>query len=770
MVKGALFKKSIQDMKKSLPQFVSILIMATVALSIVAGLDSVWETLEAQSSQMYESSQMSDLWITAKNPSETRMWKIKQIDGVEKVEKRFVVNATAKIQGDPTLQVYAVPSENTLDVPYLQSGAKVSKQGAVIDELFAKANHLSIGDRITLEVNDKTVYFTIEALALSSEHVFSLKDTTSMVPDPKSYGFIVVDIDRIASAYGGYKPYNQVAVRLDKSANEQSVQKQMDQIFGDDLIGIVTQTNNKSINNVESKIHLFRTLSTVFPFMFFLVTALITLSTMTRMVEDQRSQIGILKALGYSKRSIMWHYTSYGVYVGTIGSLMGIVLGPNVIGRILIEKMKFLYAFPSYQLNLNMTNILISSALIILCTGGISCYACTKLLGDMPAVLLRDKPPKKGSHIFLERIPVLWNKMKFSQKLIARNTLKNKNRMIMSILGVMGCTGLIIGAFTLYDMVTGISKTTYEKIYVYDQKVMLEDRTTERDILNLNLDGVIQDLEETALQITSTKERRMVGVTVLSPESPLVRLQDAEENPIALPQEGVAMTRKLAAIMGVDKGDSIQIKRSNDSYVSVQVNEIIYIAAGQGIYMSKDYWKSIGEDYKPTAVLVQWNTKDTAFLNSDYVESYVDRTTLQSDFEGNITVVYIAAFMLIVSGSILAFVVLYNMGILNYFERVRDLATLEVLGFYPKEIRPLVLMENIFSALTGILFGIPIGKMISQIIANGFGDDLDLISKISFDKIMLAAILTMAFAAIVNHIVSRKIKSMDMLQALKSVE
>ncbi|WP_101698647.1 ABC transporter permease [Clostridium minihomine] len=770
MVKGALFKKSIQDMKKSLSQFVSILIMAMVAVSIVVGLDSIWKTLETQSSHLYESAHLSDLWVTVKNPSETRMWKVGQIDGVEKAEKRLVVNATAKIDGEPTLQVYAMPSENTLDVPYLESGMRVSKQGAVLDELFAKANHLSVGDRITIKVNDKDIYFTIEALALSGEHVYSLKDTTAMVPNPKSYGFIVVDIDRIASAYGGYKPYNQIAVRLNSSAKEQSIQEQMDQVFGDDLIGIITRTENKSINNVESKVYLFRTLSTVFPFMFFLVTALITLSTMTRIVEDQRNQIGILKALGYSKRSIMWHYTSYGVYVGTIGSLLGILIGPNVIGRILIDKLKFLYTFPSYQLSLNIPNIVISSILIILCTGGISCYACTKLLGDMPAVLLRDKPPKKGSHIFLERIPELWNRMKFSQKLIARNTLKNKSRMIMSILGVMGCTGLIIGAFTLYDMVTGISKTTYEKVYVYDQKVMLEDRTTERDIQNLNLDGVVQDVEETMVQMNSSTQRRMAGVTVLSPESPLVRLQDADGNLITLPQEGIAITRKLAKIMGVEKGDSIQLKRSDDSYISVPVNQIVYMAAGQGVYISKDYWESIGQDYKPTAVLVRWNTKNTTFLNSDYVKSYVDRTTLQTDFEGGITVVYIAAFMLIISGSILAFVVLYNMGILNFFERVRDLATLKVLGFYPKEIRPLVLMENIFSTLIGILFGIPIGKIISQIIADGFGDDLDLIGRITLDKIMLAALLTMAFAAIVNNIVSRKIKSIDMLQALKSVE
>lgn len=771
MVTGALFKKSVQDMKKSLPQFVSIFIMAMVAISIVVGLDSIWKTINTQSENMYRTSNLSDLWVNVANPSETQIWKVRQISGVEQAEKRFTVNATAQISGEPTLKVYALPSENTLDVPFIESGKKLSKQGAVIDERFAEANHLSIGDSLTIEVNEKKINFTIEALALSSEHIFSVKDTSATAPNPKNYGFLVVDEDRISSAYGGMKPYNQIVVRLDRSADSKAVQARMDDIFGEDLIGSVTRADNRSFSNVNSKINLFQTLATVFPFMFFLVTALITLSTMTRMVEDQRNQIGILKAMGYGRKTIMWHYTSYGVYVGASGSVFGIVIGPNLIGRILVHKLEFLYTFPSYQLSLNFPNILFSSALIILCTGGISCYSCLKLLGVMPAALLRDKPPKKGSHIVLERLPALWEKMKFRQKLIARNTLKNKARMVMSILGVMGCTGLIIGAFTLNDMVTGISKTTYEKVYSYDQKVMLDDRTTDRDIHNLNLDGVVQDIQESMVQLaTSENQRRMEAVTVLSTDSPLIHFQDENGNWLALPQRGITMTRKLSNILNVKEGDTIKLKRSDDSYIAVQVNRIVYMASGQGIYISKDYWEVIGEDYKPTSLLVKWNQKDTAFLTSDYVESYVDRTKQKSDFEGNITVVYIAALMLIVSGSILAFVVLYNMGILNFYERVRDLATLEVLGFQAGEIRPLVLMENIFSAGMGIVLGIPVGKIISQIIANGFGEDMDLIGRITLNNVAIAAVLTLAFAAIVNYVVSKKIKTIDMLQALKSVE
>lgn len=771
MVKGTLFKKSIQDMKKSLPQFVSIFIMATVAISLVVGLDSIWKTIEYQSNQMYQASNLSDLWVTVPNPSETKMWEVRHIDGVEQAEKRLIVNSTAQVEDKPTLRVYAMPKANSLDLPDIELGERLTKGGAVLDRGFAEAHHLSVGDRIKIEVNDQKIEFRIEALALSSEHIFAVKDTGTLLPDPKKYGFIAVDEDKIAAAYGGLKPYNQVVVRLSSGADLPAVQNRIDGIFGKKLISVAARSDNASMEMVTGKIQQFKTLATVFPIMFFLVTALITFSTMMRLVEDQRNQIGILKALGYSKQSIVWHYTSYGVYIGILGSLAGLLVGPLLIGKVLIDKLHFLLTFSNYDLCLNIPNYLINSVLIILCTGGVSCYSCLKLQGEMPASLLRTKPPKKGNHVFLEYIPKIWDSMKFSSKLIARNALQNKFRLVMSILGVMGCTGLIISAFTLYDMVSGISGSTYGKIYTYDQMVMLDDRTTERDIKNLNLDGTAEAEEQSAAQLTAGNGvRRVAALSVFPKESPLIHLQDADGNSVALPEIGIAMTRKLAELMHVKVGSTVNLKRSDDTYVPVRIEKLVHMATGQGIYMTDRYWKEIGEDFKPTAVLIRWKHPDPSFLNSDYVKSYVDMNAQKSAFEGNLTAVKSAAFLLIAFGSILAFVVLYNMGLLNFFERTRDLATLEVLGFRNKEIRPLVLLENIFSSVIGILFGVPVGAVLTDILSKGFGDDMDLIGHITMDKILLAAFLTLLFAVVVNITVSKKIKKVDMLQALKSVE
>jgi putative ABC transport system permease protein len=771
MVKGALLKKSVQDMRKSLSQFISIFAMATVAVSIVVGLDCIWKTIETQSDSMYAATNLSDLWVTVPNPSDMDMWKVRRIEGVEKAEKRFTANSIAQIDGKPTLRIYALPSGNTLDLPEIESGESMGGSGAVLDKSFADAHSISIGDSITVEVNDIKTSFTVDALALSSEHIFSIKDASTIQPDPRKFGFIVVGEDKIAKVYGGLKPYNQISVKLANGTDVKSVQDQLEDIFGDDLIGVTTRSDNQSVSSIEARVNQFRTLATFFPIMFFLVTALITLNTMTRIVEDQRNQIGILKALGYSRRSILWHYSSYGIYAGLLGSFMGIVIGPNVIAKILLTKLKFLFVFPNYDLSFNIPNIIFGTLLILFCTGGVSYYACARLQGESPAGLLRDKPPKYGNHIILERISKVWNNIKFSSKLIARNAFRNKARMAMSVLGIMGCTGLILCAFNLYELVSGIPRTIYQQVYSYDQKVMLQDRTTERDINNLNLDGTVQMLQESAMELkTDNGNRRMATVTVYSPDSPLIHLVDMEGRPVRLPAEGITMTRKLAETMHVKQGDIVSLKRSDDSYVPVKIKQIVYMVSGQGIYMTEDYWKEIGEDFKPSSLLVKWNRKDDTFLNSDYVKSSINRENQKADFEANLSALYFAVILLVTGGAILAFVVLYNMGVLNFFERVRDLATLKVLGFHQKEIRPLVLMENIFSVLIGILLGMPTGMTVMIPIINGLGTDMDMVNRFMPDKAAAAAVITLIFAIVVNSVITRKIRNIDMLQALKSVE
>ncbi len=771
MVRGALFKKSLRDMQKSKAQFISIFMMAALAVAIMTGLDSIWFTVQNHADAMYRAANLSDLWVTVQNPSEQDLRGIRQIDGVMQAEKRFSAEADTDLPGKPALHVYALDDLSTLDQPELREG-QFSKYGggAVLDSEFAKAHDLKIGDSISIKINGVWVRLPIDGLALNSEQVYAVKNAATIVPDPEAYGFMVIHTGVLEGVYG-QKVYNQISVKTAPGTDLAQVVQKSDTIIGKKLIGTTLQKDSTSVSSVNGRIQQFKTLSVVFPLLFFLVTALITQSTMVRLVESQRGQIGILKALGYSKRRILWHYTSYGVMTGALGSAAGLLIGPNLFGRILVPQLKL--TLSSYSIHINYWNFAFAFLLILLCTGGVSFYACRKLQGDTPAVLLRDKQPKKGTHVFLESISSFWEKIKFSSKLMVRNTMKNKGRFIMGIIGIMGCVGVIIAALTIRSTIAGLNDQMYGNTFTYDQKVLIDTGKADfRYLNNLELDGITQQVQESAIEVICPNgKQKMEPITITTRDSPLIHMQDADGTLISLPESGILMTRKLCETLGVKQGDSIRIKRTDKDYVSVPITEVTYMASGQGIYVTNAYWKSLDETFKPTALLIQWNGQpDQRFLESDIVVDSATRESQNSGLSSSMQTVNFAVVAMIIMGASLAFVVLYNISILNFVERIRDLATLRVLGFHHREIRNLVLLENYFSMLLGMLAGIPIGRFISWVIASSLDERLDLLGNITWPDVLLAAVMTLCFAWIINTVVARKMKQIDMLEALKSVE
>lgn len=769
MVRGALFKKSLRDMKKSKAQFISLFVMATLAVTIMTGLDSIWFTVQNNANIMYQATNLSDLWVTVQNPSEQDLWAINRIAGVIQVEKRFSAEADTNLPGNATLRVYALNDRSTLDQPEIQEG-RFSKSGAVLDSSFARAHSLKVGDTISIKLDGIWIRLPINGLAISSEQVSVVKNSATLIPDPTIYGFIVIHTGALESVYG-QKIYNQISVKTAPGTDLKEVVQKANSIIGDKLIGLTMQKDSISVSNVNGRIQQFKILSLVFPILFFLVTALITQSTMVRMVENQRMQIGILKALGYSKRSILWHYTSYGVMIGVLGSFTGLVLGPNLFGRILVPQLQLMLS--SYSLYINYWNFVFALLLILLCTGGVSFYACWRLQGDTPAMLLRDKPPKKGEHIFLESMPSIWDKMKFSNKLIVRNTLKNKGRLIMSIIGVMGCVGVIIAALTVRSTIAGITDQVYGDTFTYDQKILIDPKKADaRYLNNLGLNGITQLIQESAIEVIYPNgDQKMEPITITTIDSPLILMKGVDGNTISLPENGILMTRKLCKTLGIGKGDNIQIKLTGKDYAPVQIVQIAYMASGQGIYVTDSYWKSLGEKFLPTALLIQWNgPPNQRFLQSDVVTDWATRESQHSGLSSSMGVINFAVAALIVMGASLAFVVLYNTGILNFVERIRDLATFRVLGFHHREIRNLVLVENYFSILLGTILGIPVGRFISWLIASSLDERMDLLGTITFPNVLIATAMTICFAWITNSSIARKMKQIEMLEALKSVE
>lgn len=773
MVDNMLLRKSLRDMKRSLSQFISIFIMSMLAVIVITGLDTIWATLEKQSQEIYTTVNASDMWVTVSNPSEQDMWKIRQIKGVTSAERRLFDSAKVNLEGDPVLTVYAASPSNTLDQPFITEKLHMKSTGAVLDEKFAAAHNLKLGDKIKIKLNDYWLQYKIIGLGINAEHISATED---IMPNHLKYGVIMVDIESVKEAYHDSVYYNQIQIRLNENMKTDDIRQQIELALGKKLLSIQTHKDNPSFTMLSTQLYQFKVLARVFPIMFLVVTALITLSTMARLVEEQRNQIGIMKALGYSKKVIMWHYTSYGIYIGVLGSVFGCILGPNTITRVLMLDLATMFTLHSYQMVLYWYHVIIISIIIIICTGGISAYSCYQQLHEMPADLLRSKPPKKGNHIFLERVNWIWKQMKFSQKLISRNLVRNKLRFFMSAFGIMGCMGLILGAFSLRQTLLETVSFTYGHVYTYDEKFDLDGKTSDYFCHSLQLNAQKQTIQQTTMSVRNDQGyHRMVTVNVTSSNSPLLHLLDENGGKeIKLPNDGIILTRKQAELMNIKAGDRIYLKLTDENYVPVEVADIVLMREGQGIFISKEYFERLGEVYIPTTLLVKWNgARDLSadsFANSNRVSKHITILQQKEDFKTSLSIITVAVTLLISFGAILAFVVIYNMGMLNFFERIRDLSTLKVLGFYDKEIRALVLADNLLSAVFGVIFGIPLGKLVNDIILVYMGDYFDLLQDLKPGNVLLSVALTVFFTVTVNQYLAKRMKQIDMLQALKSVE
>lgn len=773
MVDNMLLRKSLRDMKRSISQFISIFIMSMLAVIVITGLDTIWATLDKQSREIYTTVSASDLWITVSNPSERDMWKIRQVKGVKDAERRLFDSAKVNLDGDPVLTVYAAPPSNTLDQPFITKKMNMRSTGAVLDQKFATAHNLELGDKIKIRLNDYWLQYEIIGFGINAEHISAVED---IMPNHFKYGIIMVDIESVKDAYYDSVYYNQIQIRLNENVKADDIRQQIEMALGKKILAIQTHKDNPSFTSLSTQINQFKVLARVFPIMFLVVTALITLSTMARLVEEQRNQIGIMKALGYSKKAIMWHYTSYGIYIGVLGTVFGCILGPNTITRALMPDLATMFTLHSYQMVMYWYHVIIISIIIIMCTGGISAYSCYQQLYEMPANLLRTKPPKKGNHIFLERVNCIWKKMKFSQRLISRNLVRNKLRFFMSAFGIMGCMGLILGAFSLRQTLLETVSYTYGSVYTYDEKFDLDGKTSDYFCRSLQINGQKQTVQQTTMSVRNDQGyHRMVNVNVTASNSPLLHLFDEKDrNEIKLPDDGIILTRKQAELMNTKVGDRIFLKRTDKNYIPVEVADIVVMKEGQGIYISKEYFERLGEVYVPTTLLVKWNGERDlsvdSFANSNHVSKHITMLQQKEDFKTSLSIITVAVTLLISFGAILAFVVIYNMGMLNFFERIRDLSTLKVLGFYDKEIRALVLADNLLSAAFGIIFGIPLGKLVNDIILAYMGDYFDLLQDIKPGNVLLSVVLTVFFTVMVNQYLAKRMKKIDMLQALKSVE
>lgn len=532
-------------------------------------------------------------------------------------------------------------------------------------------------------------------------------------------------------------------------------------------------------------------IASVFPVFFFLVAALVCLTTMTRMVDEQRSNIGTMKALGYGKGSIALKYLLYAFIAGVIGSIVGCALGMWIFPTVIFNAWNLMYNLPSLQFVFQPGLMLLASGLVIGVTMLAALGAVYKELMEVPSQLMRPKAPKVGKKILLERIPFIWSRFSFTWKVTARNIFRYKKRFLMTVIGIAGCSALLVAGFGIQDSISDIVSKQYDEIFNYDATITLDNNATmlEKDdyLQELKQDERIKEIigvEQLAVTVSDDGEDSSVTIVVPNDVNAFadfttLRHRGTTET-IPLRDDGALITEKLAMNLGLKAGDSITIKDGDGVEREIKITAIVENYVGHYLYLSPTYFRQVFEERQnDTTFLIKTTSTDADFetklgedLMSDSIVSSVSfYSGLAESFEDTISSLSFIVVVLVVAAGMLAFVVLYNLTNVNISERIREIATIKVLGFYDNEVSSYVFRETIFLTIIGALAGLLLGIGLHQLIMSlaemesvMFGRNIDWISYvISFG-------ITLLFAGIVNLVMYQKLKRVQMVESLKSVE
>ncbi len=534
----------------------------------------------------------------------------------------------------------------------------------------------------------------------------------------------------------------------------------------------------------------------VFPIFFFLVAALVCLTTMTRMVEEERTQMGTLKALGYSNKSIISKYLIYSLSASLIGSVIGLLLGFYIFPKAIFAAYGIMYDLPPCVIRFKWSYAIIGMIVAILSTGLASYFACIKELKEQPSKLMRPKPPKQGKRIFLEKIDFIWSKMNFTQKVTARNLFRNKKRFFTTLIGVAGCTALLLTGFGLGDSISAIMDKQFGEngICNYDVQIVLGKNSADTDAQNKAMEEIKQRPEikqamKTHMDVidgTSSRTENILEINLVVPENPaelpeFIKLQNRKsKEKVSLDNNGVIISEKLANKTDTKIGDEITLK-ANDKDYNVTVTGIVENYTFHYVYMPSELYRNIfGEepsfDYV-TAILndnistAQKDSLASDLMKVDGIDAVAYTTQIIDTFSNILNSLNLVVAIFIIAAGALAFVVLYNLSNINLNERIREVATIKVLGFRDKEVSQYIVRENIILTILGTLLGLILGIFLHSYVVSVAEVDIVMfgrsIEPLSF---VFAAILSLVFSAVVNLIMHKKLKKVNMVDSLKAVE
>lgn len=543
---------------------------------------------------------------------------------------------------------------------------------------------------------------------------------------------------------------------------------------------IYDRYDNSTYSDYIDDINSLGNLSKLFPAIFFAVAILISLISMNRMVEEDRTEIGTLKSLGFENKHIRQKYVIFASIATIIGGLLGATLGLVIIPNLISNIYKVLFTLPKLELDLNLVTTSISFFLILICITGTSILTVNKVLKEKPADLMRPKAPKNGKRILLEKVKFIWNNINFSRKITIRNIARYKKRVIITVTGIAGCTVLILTGFGIRDSITDIPKGTFDDTFNYDVLVYvnnqkkINDEAFENDLIKnfVKLKAVSATVKDTSANLIISNNNEEL--------SKFINLIDVKtKEKVSLKTDEAIITDKLSEVTGLKQGDEIEILDADNNVYNLKITAVVQMYFQHYIFINKDTYDKVNKRYRPNLVSLQTKklsekqeqilTKE--LLTNSEVLNVVYKRASKAAATNRLKSLNSVVVILIVLASMLSFVVLYNLSNININERKREIATLKVLGFYNNEVDNYITKENIILTIIGIALGLVLGYFLTNAVVSTVEvESARFIHQIKVASYIYSAILSIMFTVIVNIITHFNLKKIDMIESLKSVE
>ena len=759
-----LIRKLFRTMWQYKSQFISMIIMTTLGIGIFVAFNVEWFTIDKNTKTFFEETGYADFRIiTARGFTDEQFKKVEDVYGKSNATRYSEINARIENGGDCKYDMLGIVVTTNEEVSgfLLKQGEEYSEKdenGIWISEKYAILNGIDIKDEIEISYNGRSIKLVVKGLVQSGEKMICVRDETQIMPDYDTFGYAYIS-PVIYEDFIGMEYYPQIHV-LSDDGKEEFIAKINDEIG--DCYMTITMDESVSFMGSQGEVEEGKIMGSVLPVLFLLISVLTMVTTMHRIANKEQTQIGTLKALGFKNRKILIHYTLYATIVGVFASCLGLILG-YVLAYTIINpdgSMGMYLEMPYWKLRTPGFIYLVMMCILALLVmvGLTSVY---KILSKPASEILR--PSLGGTAKPMKIESTKWfHKRSFGTRWNLRDAIHHKSRTAMSLVGVVGCMIILLASFGINDSMTAALDLQYDGVMQYSSKVFLSADIDQEQTENL-IDKYNADWGSS---IGIKLDDKAIALEVYDVSNDLVRFIDQDEKFVEIGDEGAYICKRISDEFELVKGDKFTVQSyADDKEYTLEVAGVLTSMA-KNIVITGTYANAVGIPFDIDALYTSEEDVDI----QDGIKSVQSKEDLVGSFDAMLEIMDIMIIMLVIVGLILSVVVLYNLGVMGYTERYREMATLKVLGFRNKKISLLLIGQNLWLSLIGIVIGIPVGNAVLEYMLVAMASEYEMTLYISSFSYIISVALNVGVSLLVSLMVSRKNKNIDMVEALKISE